>query len=206
DRFFPLMAVGTGEFAAGYATDPNVQKDLANQISDKGGYRFLGPDDRPDDDNDTPNVPPKELRSLSADLLAAIGHPEDPTKWGTNPNNTNRFWFETALRKGWHVGPTINGDNHAGCYCDDAGYTGIWAKTVAGQTPEQAQATVLQALRERAVFASEDRGLSGQFSVFSNGTQYRMGQRNVPLTSAPRFVLDLASVVIGGNPADVNVK
>jgi hypothetical protein len=206
DRFFPLMAVGTGEFAAGYATDPKIQPILASQISDKGGYRFLGPDDRPDDDNDTPNIPPKELRMLSADLEAAIGHPEDMTKWGTNPNNTNRYWFNTALHNGWHVGPTINGDNHAGCYCDDAGYTGIWAKNVAGQTPEQAQAAVLQALRERTVFASEDRGLSAQFSVFSNGLQYRMGQRNVPLSTSPRFRLDLTSVAVGGNPADVNVK
>src|SRR5579871_4962153 len=83
--------------------------------------------------------------------LRGSPHPQDPSKWGTNPNNTNRFWFETALRNGWHVAPTINGDNHAGCYCDDAGYTGIWAKPVTGQSYAQAQAAILQALRERAV-------------------------------------------------------
>ncbi len=198
DRFLPLLAVGTGEFGANYTQVPN----LASQISDKGGYRFQGPD-TPAEVN---NKPPSEILALPADILATLGNPQDMTKWGTNPNNRNRYWFETALGKGWHVGPTINGDNHAGCYCDEAGYTGVWAKSIAGQNPAQAQATVLQALRERAVFASEDRGLAAQFSVFSGGTQYRMGQRNVPFSNAPRFRLDLTSAAVGGNPADVAVK
>lgn len=199
DRFFPLLAVGTGEthVTSDYVRVPN----LPAQISDKGGYRFEGPDTP----TDVTNRPPAELLTLMPDVLAALGHPEDMSKWGTNPNNRNRYWLETALRKGWHVAPTLNGDNHAGCYCDDQGYTGIWAKSVAGMSYAQAQATILQALRERAVFASENRGLSAQFSVFSNGAQYRMGQRNVPLTNAPRFRLDLTSVAVSGFPADVSV-
>jgi hypothetical protein len=198
DRFFPMLAVGTGESGAGYTRVPN----LVNQISDKGGYRFQGPDTPAD----TNNEPPAEILALPAGILATLGNPQDSSKWGTNPNNTNRFWFETALRNGWHVAPTLNGDNHAGCYCDDAGYTGIWAKSITGQSYAQAQAAILQALRERAVFASEDRGLSAQFSVFSNGIQYRMGQRNAPLSAAPRFRLDLAATAAGGSPADVAVQ
>src|SRR5258707_57051 len=87
-----------------------------------------GPARGPDTPAAPNNPPPAEILALPPDILATLGNPQDPARWGTNPNNTNRFWFETALRNGWHVAPTINGDNHAGCYCDDAGYTGIWAK------------------------------------------------------------------------------
>jgi hypothetical protein len=204
DRFFNLLEVGGGEVRPGYV-QAELQKgaaNLADQISEEGGYRYLGPD--------TPasvaNHPPDELLSLPPAVLAVLGHPEDMSKWGTNPNNMNRSWFETALHNGWHVAPSINGDNHAGCYCDESGYTGVWAKSVAGMTAAQAQAAVLQGIRERAVFASDDPGLSAQFSVFSGGTQYRMGQRNVPLSGSPRFRLDLTSAAFGGNPAGVAVQ
>src|SRR6266571_3353912 len=112
DRFFSLMEVGSGDVRPGYVQQELMQgaANLASQISDQGGYRYLGPD--------TPaaaaNKPPDELLSLAPDVLAALGHPEDMSKWGANPNNQNRYWFETALRKGWHLAPSINGDNQGG--------------------------------------------------------------------------------------------
>jgi len=68
-------------------------------------------------------------------------------------------WYIKALDQGWHVAPAGNQDNHYGRYGDvNAIRTGIWAR---GLT----RAEIMEALRARRTFASEDRHTSLQFHL-----------------------------------------
>lgn len=74
---------------------------------------------------------------------------------------SNEFWFRVALFQGWHVAPTNNRDNHVYFWIDNPShrmFTGIWAPSFGdgGYLPEQRTSMILDALRSRRVFASED--------------------------------------------------
>jgi len=91
---------------------------------------------------------------------------------------TNEKWYVKALDEGWHVAPTINEDNHTGLYGKQTRHrTGIWVT-------ELTLNGVLDALRARRVFATEDAALSGMLLAVVNGTggpaTYPMGSRDIP--------------------------
>lgn len=72
-----------------------------------------------------------------------------------NKNKSNEYWFRKALQNGWRVAPTINEDNHLGGYGKDHQHTGIYAGRMP-LSPGASQSAILDALRARRVFASED--------------------------------------------------
>ncbi len=81
--------------------------------------------------------------------------------------------FQMALQAGWHVGPTIGIDNQTGVGDQAATrHTGVWVDSGSGS------AGVMDALRERRVFASEDRDVSLQFHATNStdGKSYWMGK------------------------------
>ncbi|MBI2842100.1 MAG: right-handed parallel beta-helix repeat-containing protein [Armatimonadetes bacterium] len=93
--------------------------------------------------------------------LAEIGCGEAPFPYssGTNPNGVSgganpansEQYFRTALQAGWHVGPSIGIDNQSGVGDQAATrHTAIWV------VPGSGRAGVMDALRRRRVFASED--------------------------------------------------
>ncbi|MBI2841768.1 MAG: right-handed parallel beta-helix repeat-containing protein [Armatimonadetes bacterium] len=97
--------------------------------------------------------------------LAEIGCGEAPFPYssGTNPNGVSgganpansEQYFRTALQAGWHVGPSIGIDNQSGVGDQAATrHAGIWVP------PGSGRAGVMDALRHRRVFASEDRDFS----------------------------------------------
>lgn len=105
-------------------------------------------------------------------------------------NGSNEYWFRIALAQGWHLAPTNNGDNHP--YRVELGdfiplsdmpdvfppeytpMTGVWADSFTGLHPQERVGKVLDALRARRVFASED--LATRLSV-----QARLRSKGKPL-------------------------
>lgn len=103
----------------------------------------------------------------------------------------NERWYVKALGEGWHVAPTINEDNHTGHYgTQTRRRTGIWVTEL---TP----VGVLEALRARRVFATEDAALTGILSAVTNGRAgpvvYPMGSRDVPPSVSVELRLRLES-------------
>ncbi|MHB1462079.1 MAG: right-handed parallel beta-helix repeat-containing protein, partial [Armatimonadota bacterium] len=87
------------------------------------------------------------------------------------PNLSEESW-RTALANGWHVAPSIGIDNQLNLDDQAATYhTGIWASA-------NSQSEILEALRSRRVFASEDIDVSLQFHATksSGGETYWMGK------------------------------
>ncbi len=78
-----------------------------------------------------------------------------------DPNRDNEFWFRRALNNGWRVAPTNNGDNHTTDYAFGTSppvFTGIFAAPLPpNSTAHERQSRLLDALRARRTFASEDR-------------------------------------------------
>jgi hypothetical protein len=84
------------------------------------------------------------------------GQPDDQAR-------SNEYWWRVALSRGWHVAPTNNRDNHLyhelGSPPGPPAFTGIWAPSSLGNgenSPEERTSMILNALRARRVFASED--------------------------------------------------
>jgi probable HAF family extracellular repeat protein len=74
---------------------------------------------------------------------------------------SNEYWFRVALAKGWKVAPSCNQDTHLwSLYTGQDGlrafHTGILAKNVAGLPISERVSVILEALRARRVFSSED--------------------------------------------------
>jgi len=74
---------------------------------------------------------------------------------------SNEYWFRVALAKGWKVAPSCNQDTHLwSLYTGQDGlrafHTGILAKNVAGLPTSERVSVILEALRARRVFSSED--------------------------------------------------
>jgi len=147
--------------------------------------------------------------------LLEIGNGYDPDLPFSIPDvgyqgpSHNERWFIRALDQGWHVAPTNNQDNHTGHYGNQNSHrTGVWAT-------ELTATAVMDALRQRRVFATEDANLVCALWAGPDGPSpslsYFMGARDVPASaelglriqlSAP--TLDLASVevlTVGGNVA-----
>lgn len=78
----------------------------------------------------------------------------------TDRRKSNEYWFRMALSQGWHVAPTNNRDNHVyfGLPVPHQTFTGVWAPSFGDGEYNAAQRTsmILDALRARRVFASED--------------------------------------------------
>lgn len=77
---------------------------------------------------------------------------------------SNEYWFRVALFQGWHVAPANNRDNHLykpGLLGEPPGppaFTGIWTPSFGDgeYLPQQRTSMILDSLRSRRVFASED--------------------------------------------------
>lgn len=83
--------------------------------------------------------------------------------------------YRVALRNGWHVAPTAGIDNQNGDFSPLAGdekindhYTGIWATASTSDA-------VLEALRNRRIFATGCEGLSLRLQAVCGGAEYLMG-------------------------------
>ncbi|MBP6963945.1 MAG: right-handed parallel beta-helix repeat-containing protein [Armatimonadetes bacterium] len=86
--------------------------------------------------------------------------------------SASETYFRTALQAGWHVGPSIGIDNQQPLGDQAATrHTGIWV------TPGSGRAGVMDALRHRRVFASEDKDFSLRFrcQVDGQSSWYWMG-------------------------------
>lgn len=132
---------------------------------------------------------------VQAFCLIEIGSGGNPAYTANNPQ-TNERWFQTALSRGWRVAPSIGIDNNlelsevARARC-----TGIWVKN-GSATPEG----VLEALRQRRVFASEEANYTLRFWALYDGRQYPMGAA-LPATGRKRIGL----YIDASNPSGVGV-
>jgi len=129
-----------------------------------------------------------------------VGSNLESVKWGSNPTNSERY-YQMALQAGWHVSPSIGVDNqlriarHARrCH------TGIWA-------PQNAtRSQIVDAIRSRRVFASEDADCQLNYTVTVDGTEYVMGSRIAVEASEGRgrLCIDLLDSD-GDRPDDIRI-
>ncbi len=141
---------------AGYGSEPVVQFNHLNYGNQFNGYS---------------NWDPQIDRIV---CLAELGSAETPFYSQASDQEPQ---FRSALQAGWHVAPTIGEDNQFGFNyeptLDEAStrHIGIWATSFD-------RSSVMDALRARRIFASEDKNVSLKFTVKtnSNGAVHWMGE------------------------------
>ncbi|MHB9036936.1 MAG: choice-of-anchor Q domain-containing protein [Armatimonadota bacterium] len=130
--------------------------------------------------------------------LAEIGSGQEGLPYYYHAANSEGF-FQNALQAGWHVGPSIGIDSQT-TPGDQAStrHTGIWAYPYADR--EQ----IMDALRQRRVFASEDGNaqLSLECKIDGDSTWHWMGERISLAAGSGTDVRVILSDADTSNPSD----
>ena len=138
---------------------------------------------------------PGDSRIVDAFALLAIGSGGKPA-YAFNSPKDNEPWYRLALSKGWRVAPAIDIDNNTeldGTARERC--TGVWV-----QDGGDARDAMLDALRHRRTFASEEKDYVMRVWALYDGRQYPMGSA-LPAAGRKRIGL----YIDASNPGGVGV-